>query len=180
MLVQEMVKSRDGELEWMRAERRDEQLAWQRDHSKATNALREAEAMSSRAKAARRDEGRKLNKEKAALQERLKAAEGAQRRAEDEVARCRASASGAAEQQQRAEQELESQSSQLRESLQKREAEVRAPCAPDTAQGKHGMAWWWEAPCQSPWPSCLMIMALGNLWELASQLVIGHLINVGG
>ena len=67
-----MVKSRDGELEWMRAERRDEQSAWQRDLAKAAGALREAEAMSSRAKAARRDEGRKLSKEKGLLQERLK------------------------------------------------------------------------------------------------------------
>lgn len=48
----------------MRAERRDEQSAWQRELAKATGALREAEAMSSRAKAARRDEGCKLSKEK--------------------------------------------------------------------------------------------------------------------
>ena len=70
--LQGLVKSREGELDWMRAERRDEQAAFQRDLAKAQGALREAEAMSSRAKAARRDEGRKMNKEKAGLQERLK------------------------------------------------------------------------------------------------------------
>ena len=70
--MQDLLKSRDGELDWLRLDRRDEHTAWQRDLAKAHGAVREAEAMSARAKAARRDEGRKLNKEKASLQERLK------------------------------------------------------------------------------------------------------------
>ena len=52
------------------------------------------------------------------------AAEAAQRRAEEEAGRFRASASAASELQQRAERELESRSAQLQESLQEREAEV--------------------------------------------------------